>query len=203
MNDNSYDYEYYDNGDYCYPKTNVLRNKFNIRDEVKLREVERKFSMARYFELEKHGITDDFSLDHLCNIHHYLFQDIYDWAGKLRTVDIAKGTIFCLVQFIEPQFEVIHKWLLDNRFLKDISDIEEMSVKTAYLLGEINMIHPFREGNGRTQRMYIEQICVNNGLFRVNYAHTAKDEMIIASHETARCRYQLMENVMRKCLVEA
>ena len=75
MLDESYFYEYADNGEYCYPKTNILKNKFNILDENKLRDVERSLVMARYFEMERCGVTGDFSLKHLQNIHFYLFQE--------------------------------------------------------------------------------------------------------------------------------
>lgn len=102
MKDMEYSYEYQDEEEkYCYPKSNVLKNKLHIRDLDTLYNAERELSMARYFALEKQGVTGDFSLQHLCSIHKYLFQDIYDWAGELRTVDISKGTIFCLCQFIE------------------------------------------------------------------------------------------------------
>ena len=111
----------------------------------------------------KKGVTGDFSMKYLCSIHKQLFQDIYPWAGKIRTVDISKGTIFCLVQFINDQFDDLYCKLKEENFLKDIVNKKEMSERLAYYLAELNMIHPFREGNGRTQRIYIEQLCMNNG----------------------------------------
>jgi cell filamentation protein len=73
-----------------------------------------------------------------------------------------------LVQFIESQFDDLYCKLKKENFLADITDKEEMSERLAYYLGEINMIHPFREGNGRTQRIYIEQLCLNNGRFEID-----------------------------------
>ena len=170
MKDQEYDYFYEDEQDakYCYPGTNVLKNELDIRDLDTLHEAERDYSAVRQAELVGQGVTGDFSFKHLCSIHKHLFSDVYSWAGKTRTVDISKGTVFCLVQFIESQFDDLYRKLKKENFLADITDKEEMSERLAYYLGEINMIHPFREGNGRTQRIYIEQLCLNNGRFEID-----------------------------------
>lgn len=203
MKDQEYNYFYEDKGDikYCYPGTNVLRNKLNIQDLDILHEAERDYSSIRQVELYKKGITGDFSLKHLCSIHRQLFQDIYPWAGEIRTVDISKGTIFCLVQFIEEQFAFLYRKLKKENFLKDITDQKEMAEKLAYYLGEINMIHPFREGNGRTQRIYMEQLCMNNGRFEIDFTEVSKDEMIAASVQSAKLNNDLMEELIYKCLI--
>ena len=99
MKDQEYDYFYEDEQDakYCYPGTNVLKNKLDIRDLDTLHEAERDYSAVRQAELVGQGVTGDFSFKHLCSIHKHLFSDVYSWAGKTRTVDISKGTVFCLV----------------------------------------------------------------------------------------------------------
>ena len=203
MKDQEYNYFYEDKGDikYCYPGTNVLRNKLNIQDLDILHEAERDYSSIRQVELYKKGITGDFSLKHLCSIHRQLFQDIYSWAGELRTVDISKGTIFCLVPFIEEQCAFLYRKLRKENFLKDITDQKEMAEKLAYYLGEINMIHPFREGNGRTQRIYIEQLCMNNGRFEIDFTEVSKEEMISASVRSAKSDNDLLEELIYKCLI--
>lgn len=202
MKDQEYDYFYEDEGDkeYCYPGTNVLKNKLNIRDLDFLHEAERDYSAVRQAELMQKGVTGDFSLNHLCAIHKQLFQDVYVWAGKIRTVDISKGTIFCLIQFIEEQFSMIYKQLQRENYLRDITDKREMSIRLAYYLGELNMIHPFREGNGRTQRIYIEQLCMNNGRFEIDFTGITKDEMIEASIRSAKASNDLLEELIYKCL---
>lgn len=202
MKDQEYEYSYDDTEDakYCYPGTNVLKNKLNIQDLDILYEAERDYSAIRQAELYKQGVTGDFSLKHLCSIHKQLFQDVYIWAGEIRTVDISKGTIFCLVQFIEEQFVFLYRKLKKVNFLKDITDKEEMAIQLAYYLGEINMIHPFREGNGRTQRMYIEQLCMNNGRFEMDFSGISKEEMIVASVQSAKCNNELLEKLIYKCL---
>ncbi len=92
MKDQEYDYFYDDEQDakYCYPGTNVLKNKLDIRDSDTLHEAERDYSAVRQAELVNQGVTGDFSLKHLCSIHKHLFSDVYSWAGKTRTVDISK-----------------------------------------------------------------------------------------------------------------
>jgi cell filamentation protein len=204
VKDQEYDYFYDDEGDrkYCYPGTNVLKNKLDIRDLDFLHQAERDYSSIRQAELVKKGVTGDFSMKHLCSIHKQLFQDIYTWAGKTRTVDISKGTIFCLVQFIDSQFDDMYRKLKKENFLKDITDKKEMSVRLAYYLGELNMIHPFREGNGRTQRIYIEQLCLNNGRFEIDFTEVTKDEMIAASVKSANASNDLLEELLFKCLVD-
>jgi cell filamentation protein len=77
-----------------------------------------------------------------------------------------------------------------------------MSVRLAYYLGELNMIHPFREGNGRTQRIYIEQLCLNNGRFEIDFTEVTKDEMIAASVKSANASNDLLEELLFKCLVD-
>jgi len=204
MKDQEYDYFYDDEQDakYCYPGTNILTNKLDIRDLNTLHEAERDFSSVRQAELSNMGVTGDFSLKHLCSIHKQLFQDVYSWAGETRTVDISKGTIFCLVQFIESQFDDLYRKLKKENFLADISDEQKMSKRLAYYLGELNMIHPFREGNGRTQRIYIEQLCMNNGRFEIDFTEVTKEEMIAASVRSANASNDMLEELLEKCLIK-
>ena len=200
MKDMVYAYEY-NGGDLCYPGTNVLRNKLDIHDLEELLRVEKEMSMARYFDLSTQGVTGDFSMGHLCAIHRYLFQDVYEWAGELRWEDISKGTFrFCPVMYMEKTFGDIHRWLEANHFLVGIEDREVMAAKLAYVLGEINVIHPFREGNGRSQRMYMEQLCKNNGNFEINFSKASNDEMLEASMYAAVCEYEKMTELIARCL---
>lgn len=205
VQDCDYQYEYEESTDksYCYPNTNILKNKFGIMDMSILYEAEREYSMVRYAELENTGVTGRFDLKHLQTIHRYLFQDVYEWAGETRTVDISKGNIFCLCQFILPQFDILYKELKKDKLLANISSKLKMSQKIAYYLAEINAIHPFREGNGRTQRMYCEQLCMGNGRFYLDFSEISSEEMLQASIESFEKKdYKLMEQIIYKCLKE-
>ena len=77
-----------------------------------------------------------------------------------------------------------------------------MSTRLAFYLGELNMIHPFREGNGRTQRIYIEQLCVNNGYFELDFTEITKEEMLEASIASANGNNDLLEKLLFKCLID-
>jgi cell filamentation protein len=129
MMDEYYRYEYEDNGQYCYPHTHILKNKLDIHDKEQLFKAEQELSSARYFEISQRPIPGDFSLQHLQAIHRYLFQDIYNWAGEIRTVDISKGTIFCLTQFIEIEFKKVQEWIIHNDYLMNVDNKEDMAKK--------------------------------------------------------------------------
>ena len=100
---NEYYYEFARVNDYCYPDSFVLRNKLELRESEALERAERRLSSARIAEIMDFPIKGKFDLKHLCAIHRYIFQDIYSWAGELRTVNIAKGNQFCLCQHLEAK----------------------------------------------------------------------------------------------------
>lgn len=89
-----------------------------------------------------------------------------------------------------------------ENFLLDISDKTNMCMRLAFYLGEINMIHPFREGNGRTQRIYIEQLCLNNGRFEIDFSEISKEEMLEASIKSATVSNRMLESLIDKCLIQ-
>jgi cell filamentation protein len=105
--------------------------------------------------------------------------DIYDWAGQLRTVAIAKGTWFCLPQYIESAavevFQALHGESLLCGLPQDV-----FTERLTYYLGEVNAIHPFREGNGRAQRAFVEQLAGDAG-FILDWQHLDADRNIVAS----------------------
>ena len=94
--------------DNCYPGTVVLINKFDIRDEAKLDEVETVLVSTRNAEWLQQPRTNTFDFPHYCAIHHFLFSDLYDWAGQIRTVNISKkGTSFCFAEEIGRQARLV------------------------------------------------------------------------------------------------
>ena len=105
--------------DNCYPGTAVLINKFDIHDEAKLNEVETVLVSARSAEWMEHPKADSFDFTHYKAVHHFLFSDLYDWAGQIRTVDISKkGTRFCSAENIERQAELIFHRLKERNYFK-------------------------------------------------------------------------------------
>lgn len=156
----------YDGSDaYVYPGTEVLRNKADIRGQAALDAFEADVSAVRMLELINNPVQGVFDLKHLCAIHRYLFQDVYDWAGEIRTVDISRGASrfanFGLIEsYLDPQLQGLAK----ENFLRGMEP-DRFVARLAYYMGEINAAHPFREGNGRVQRLFCAQLAEQAGYF--------------------------------------
>jgi len=131
-------------------------------------------------------------------IHKYLFGDIYEWAGKTRNVNISKGNQFCPFQNIESEMHRIGAELKKEKFLQGL-DKQLLAKRLAYYIGEINAIHPFREGNGRAQREFIKELAAKNG-YMIQYDTVSELEMIEASADTFELKYQKMEELMFRAL---
>ena len=158
-----YKYSYLeDKGIYCYEDSGVLINKLDIHDEEKFYKAERLYSSIRQSELNNNPLKGNLDFNHLKAIHYYLFQDLFYWAGKIRTVAIAKKNMFCLPQYIENYANEIFINLKKENFYIGYPKDQFIEAITN-LLGDINALHPFREGNGRTQREFIRYIGLLNG----------------------------------------
>jgi len=175
----NYEYSYEWDQRYCYPYSNVLINKLGIRDAEKLQIAEREITSLRIANAKVNVIKGNFDLLHLRQIHKYIFSDIYEWAGEIRWVNIAKGNMFCNYKFIEQNADQLFAMLKKENYLKNVS-ADEMPIRLAYYFGEINVLHPFREGNGRTQRLLIEYLAKNAG-YSVDFSKVTDKQMIEAS----------------------
>lgn len=134
--------------DYCYPGTIVLKNKLDLTEADELNAFEAEVSDARADEELPAG---DLDFTHFKAIHGHLFQDVYDWAGKIRTVRMSKaGNMFCFPENIENQANLLFTQLKKDKFLAGLGP-EPFAEKAAHFLSELNVIHSFREGNGRSQ----------------------------------------------------
>ena len=176
----------------------VLINKLNIADEKILEKQERNLSWFRSIELKQKPINGKFDLLHLQKIHRHLFQDIYAWAGKIRTVDISKGNSrFCNHRLIQSYCTKIAHELKKQDFLSNLS-LPEFCHQAAYFLGEYNAVHPFREGNGRAIREMLEQLAQQNG-YSFHWENMTQDAMIEASEiSTVKGDNTLLEIMLRK-----
>jgi len=154
---------------YCFPGTDVLRNKAEITNAEELDAYEGELSTLRSIEILENPVVGQFDLTHLQHIHLTLFQDVYEWAGKIRTVDISRGNSrFANVRFIESAANDIFNKLARESWLKGL-DADTLSKRLAYYLSEINALHPFREGNGRVQRIFISQLSQSAG-YQLDYS---------------------------------
>lgn len=159
---------------------------------------ERKLTMLRLDELFQNPVRGDFDLKHLQNIHKFIFQDLYSWAGEIRVVDIAKGNMFCNALFIEEQANLIFSNLKKENYLTGLTQ-EAFIKRLAYYFAEINALHPFREGNGRTQREFIRLLGLKNNYF-IRFSSVLRDGMISASKKSFLLDYTEMEEILKKCV---
>jgi cell filamentation protein len=148
---------------YVYPGTSILRNLAELRDAERLDRFESDHCFARLLELYENPVPLHFDLDHLKQIHQHLFQDVYAWAGEFRTVNMAKGnSFFARPEYIIPELQKVLDGLASEHFLRG-ADSKGFCERAAFFLGEMNAVHPFREGNGRAQREFLRELAVEAG----------------------------------------
>lgn len=150
----------------------ALENKLGITDSATLARTEEKLSKEKAVKLFELGILDKQkagSFQALAEIHKYLFEDIYDFAGKIRTVNIAKGGFrFAPVMYLESSLENIEKM--------PQSDFDAIVEKYV----EMNIAHPFREGNGRSMRIWLDMMFRKELSMAVDWSRVDKEDYLLA-----------------------
>ena len=175
----------------------VLKNYLGIKNQDKLEAAERDITSYKEAILKDNPIKGKFDLKHLQDIHKHLFGDIYPFAGKIRDGYLQKGQQdFTMGYRIIPQAEKLFTQLKNEQFLKK-TEPAKIAGRLAYYMGEINAIHPFREGNGRTQRIFIAQLAKEAG-FELTFSKSTQEEMINASIQAHRCDYKGLESIIEK-----
>ena len=145
---------------YLYARSSVLKNKLGLKDADALDYAEREIVAQRAAQ----GIpTGQFDLSHLRAIHRHLFQDLYAWAGEIRTVEIGKGgSQFQFCRLIEIGMADVHRRLVTANYLRGLAPADFATI-AGEIIGDINYVHPFREGNGRTQMFYLRSLAAQAG----------------------------------------
>ena len=150
----------------------MLENKLGIKDAVELAKAEEKLSKKRAKELFEKGILDTLpagTMQSLQRIHQYLFQDLYPFAGEIRKVNLAKGNFrFAPLMYLEESLQNIEKM--------PQSSYEEIVEKYV----EMNIAHPFREGNGRSARIWLDLIFKKELKLVVDWSKIDKEEYLMA-----------------------
>jgi len=198
-----YAYKYdLDSDTYCYPNSRVLINNFNIREQEALSIAERQITALKIAELERQPLKGSFNLNHIQEIHGFIFSDIYNWAGQIRGGDflIKNTSIFCRAGHIESYASEIHKKLEQDNYLRGLS-MPDFLVKLAYFMGEMNALHPFREGNGRTARLYFKQLCINAG-YDLQFHKTSKEALLHADIQAFNREYEPLIQVLNDIVVQ-
>jgi cell filamentation protein, protein adenylyltransferase len=145
---------------YCYPGTAILINIPDIRNQADLDRFEAAITAQRGEEPFPAGRL---SVRHYQAVHHHLFQDVYPWAGRFRTVRIAKGgSMFCYPEHISAQMQTTFSGLKAQHYLRDLS-APEFARASAKFLAALNAIHPFRDSNGRTQLAFVTMLAQRAG----------------------------------------
>lgn len=183
---------------YTYPPYHTtLRNKFELDDPDTLDQVERRMVGIRSREPLPSG---DFDLKHLQAIHRHLFQDMYAWAGEIRTVRIGKGgNWFVHPEKISDAMAWVHTELSERDYLKGLSGVE-FAKGAAETIGHVNYVHPFREGNGRTQLMYLSQLAERAG-HPVNLAELKPSDWVYASVQSFATNYDPMARAIQSIII--
>ena len=170
-----------DSDPYCYPNSTVLRNNFDIRDAQMLADVDSLYSQKRLAELyTNHPVTGRFGFTHLSRIHRFIFQDMYPWAGQVRSVRIHKGqTTFAYPEHIRSEAARIFDTLRQEKFLHNLS-LPVLIERLTWYVAELNVLHPFREGNGRALRAFLRALLLQHDLL-LRFEQLKPEEWLEAS----------------------
>jgi len=177
--------------DIYYPNTSFSKNKLGIKNEDELRKIEHLLLLESY---EKFARKLNVELDEnfFKNLHKKTFQDLYEWAGVYRDVDIAKGdTIFCKGMYVAQEMKKIFSELKKDNYLKNLNK-ESFVNKLAYYKCELIAIHPFFELNGRIIRLFIDILSINAGYDVIDYSNISEDEYI-------KCAIECVQNANYDC----
>ena len=183
---------------YCYPDTDVLINKLGIRDKAELKQAEEEFTAVKQRALLQDPIKGRFTKTHLFRIHRFLFEDVYPFAGHIRKEQISKGdTMFYPPDLIDRELERVFKNIHAKKLLAE-RDKEKQIQNLSQTMAELNIIHPFREGNGRSTRELIRCMALEYGL-HINWGNTDRETLINAAIATVDDDMAFCD-VLRQCV---
>lgn len=188
------------NSVYCYPNSEVLVNKFDVRVWSELFKIENDITIYKLYMLREKGITGDFDVKHFISIHKFIFEDIYPFAGLYRNENIAKDNfMFANWEFIEENMNMIFDKLKRENYLQGL-DKEKFAERLTYYMAELNVLHPFREGNGRTTREFIRQLALKNG-YNLDLSKFEAKDILNASIESV-VDLKKLQQIIYESLIE-
>ncbi|WP_162165552.1 Fic/DOC family protein [Campylobacter fetus] len=180
----------------------LASNLVGAKDLKELNKLERIVTIQKINDLDINPMKGKFDYKHLKDIHKFIFKDVYTWAGKDRNDMkiygfMSKGnSIFCAGEYILKEAEKIFTDLKNQNYLKDCKDLNHFAKSTANFMSDLNALHPFREGNGRTQRIFINQLAKNAG-YKLDLNLIPKEKMITASIEAMECKNTKLEALIK------
>jgi len=186
---------------YYYEGTQIFKNKYGITDAEQLKKVEEEIVAIKIAESKTTvKANDNFDFEYFKWIHKFLFEELYEWAGEIRKVRITKGNFtFAFVEHIENQANKLFFELKEEQYLQN-DDYEIFIKRVAYYMSELNVIHPFREGNGRVNRLFFRKLAEKRG-YDLNFQSVGKEQYlkaIILAAENFDC--SLLEEMLKLCI---
>ena len=176
----------------------TLKNKFGITDPKQLNVVDRALVNLKLSEIEFEPIMGYFDKHHLLHIHDVLFRDIYEFAGQIRNVDIEKGgTLFCKPNCIGHSLDQ----LLYNLHKETINSKEDIVRIVSKYYADLNMIHPFREGNGRTNRYFFRLYAKSKG-YDLSFVQVNPKELLEATIYSVKHDTRYLETIFEQAIRE-
>lgn len=185
---------------YLYPGLNVMRNRLGIRQAERLAQAAYELTALRAATLPLGPSAR--GLPHLCAIHRHLYQDVFDWAGEIREIDIYQGdTRFCHFAYIEKEGNALMQDLEDEAYLLGLNP-EEFVARLSHYYCEINVLHPFRIGNGIAQRIFFEQLAIHAG-YQLNWRDIDPEAWAQANQSGAMGDLSALQTIFGKVVSEA
>jgi cell filamentation protein len=196
-----YNYIYDGSENYCYPGTDVLKNKLDIMDDDALTIAEREITSLKLLKLYNIPVVKEYNFETLCKIHKIIFEDIYEWSGQIRRGDfLSKGnSIFCRGRYVGESAKTIFENISNENNLCGLNKSKFVE-RMAYYMGEINALHPFREGNGRTAREFFRQLSLNAN-YTLDFSKTEKEKLLTADIEAFNVKYEKLIRILEKAIV--
>ena len=182
-----------------YPDNATLINYFSITERKKLRRVEASIANFRTAEMLTETVQNTYDFAYLKGIHARMFGDIYPSAGQIRTNTAAKRTVFCNPEFIESAAEDIFIRLRKDHYLINLDRMTFIN-DLAFFMGEVEALHPFRDGNGRAARLFFYQLSMNAG-YDIDWAHVDPDRLLEADISAIDGDYQLLIDVLEEVVL--
>lgn len=195
---------------YLYDDVDVLQNLLNIKDDIQLETAESNITYVKLLDIDRLVEKADFDIEYLKQLHHYIFSDIYEWAGKFRTIPMIKGERVLggdTVRYSLPDN-------IEKDLIKAISDLKSVEWNTlsidqtakifAEKISALWQVHPFREGNTRTIITFATQFAYANG-FRMDkqllkeYAGYVRDALVKAS-DGQYSEYQYLVRIFKDAI---
>lgn len=164
----------------CYPGTTVLTNKLDITEQIQLDEAEKIAVSLRWVELESQPTPAQMDFMYYCQLHRVLFGDLYEWAGTPRKIDISKkSTVFYKADQIKPLGNALFQRLMSENYFVDKPRTQYIA-EISDFYHSLNMLHPFREGNGRVQRLFFT-LLVRRAGYELNLTADNADDLMLAT----------------------